>query len=860
MAGSRPASISLRLLPLSVKEDRLQKTARQRREELLQADKLLTQEAAGAFVDGEAVPPPIYVLDVYGGSAAVWNWLRKDGDLWHDFLWEYAGEAMLSRLLDCDGLRAALAIDGQTYEEMLGRPGESLERLREAAASGRLESINGLFARARLPSLSGESLLRQLFYGLEASERATDGLVNSFLLDKEDWFAQIPQILAGFGFRQVMLRSAGGFDYDGSFFTLAAPDCSEIMAALVRPPSLLDSDSNGHASISEMAFWDARRLDELRAESSGRSAHAFLLRESDVASLDAPLPAATALAARNDIRFVTPREYAALAPEKPPLATARPCVAAQGHLFGLDGERLRRDTLEAEKTLLLAERLDALAYAVGHDSDEASLEGAWKQLLRSQDESVRLNAPLLAPKLSRTVGEAGQQMAHEAWLSARSVGQAAARYLASLVDSSNVSGHGLVVFNPSSWARSEYMEVTLDGESFRVMRGDHVVPSQVVERTGGKVTLGFIARVPPLGYQLLDLQPIPPSVDAQSVQPLSAVDDLTLANPFYSAEIDGRGNLRVYSAEGRTLVESGGHLTVWRKGRRHDSRDGLHRAELKQRGPVFERYRLEGAVGGIKFSQFLTFYEALPRIDLRTEVDFGRRANFGPEPSSATEEEGKKLCLNMLSSLPQLLAGSPFHLDETAAATVASPGFVGLAGDDGRGIGLLNRGTPGYHFDAVHGVLGNVLAWAPRQRPQPPQSLLDSSTSGALTGKTAYRNALLPFGSRLEALRAVEDYQLPWLGVFVDRHTGRLPNEGSFLSVEPAEALLSTLFVRDKRVYVRLWNTSDKPQEATVNSGGSPLSLRACSLRLDDQATTSRVEMAPWAIQTLRLEGGQAPG
>jgi len=60
---------------------------------------------------------------------------------------------------------------------------------------------------------------------------------------------------------------------------------------------------------------------------------------------------------------------------------------------------------------------------------------------------------------------------------------------------------------------------------------------------------------------------------------------------------------------------------------------------------------------------------------------------------------------------------------------------------------------------------------------------------------------------------------------------GLLREEGSFLRVEPEQALLSALFAQANPVYARLLNGSPNRVGANLGSGG-PLSLHACSLDL----------------------------
>jgi hypothetical protein len=165
--------------------------------------------------------------------------------------------------------------------------------------------------------------------------------------------------------------------------------------------------------------------------------------------------------------------------------------------------------------------------------------------------------------------------------------------------------------------------------------------------------------------------------------------------------------------------------------------------------------------------------------------------------------------------------------------------LAGLDDEWQRGVAVLSRSPTGYQFDSSQGVLKNVLA--------PP--------GAGLSGSLSWECALLPFGSRLQAMKSALDYQLPCLGAFLTPHAGSLPPEGSFLTIGPEEALLSAMFVRSGKVYVRLWNASSEGIQASVGSG-APLSLWRCSLDLVDEARAEvSISLPPWGVQTLRLGG-----
>jgi len=778
-----------------------------RGERLLREESLLIQSAAGTILE-DALERPLCLLDVYRG---VGRGRQRGSDLWPPSV-----EALLQSLHANERLRAVLDLDCEMLDELATKAPQAIEAVRAALATGRLEVLAGSYFRPLIASAGGETMLRQLERGVAAVRDALRIDPQTCIVDEQQLLSQLPQILAGFGFQRAIVferHAPGPFDERRGPLHFLAPDGSDMQATFVVAVDA--GDGPDHVDLLD---WSNERLEDLRSGLDGASSPLFC-RIHGIDSWDGPVAARTAVAARDDIRFVTPREYFESADSVATRSTAglwRPAVGP-----------IQRELAETENTLLMAERLDALAYAMGRESQGNGLDEAWMGLMRSQADIAT-----------------GGEHAKAARTAGRALAETAAKYLASHVNSSNVEGRGLVVFNPSSWARDEYMEVTLGGEAYRIAQGGREVPSQVVERHKGYVTLGFVAHVPALGYRLFEVRPLAPHEIAEP--PAMAPAARIFANGFYSAEIDERGGLSVEAFGGR-LSDGAAYLAVRTDVRLIDSRDGVGAIEAERQGPVLDRYIIEGRLAsGIPFRQWLTFYRTLSRIDVRTEIDFGRGTLLGPSSrndKASADIEPTVLSLDIQSPLRRLFVDSPFFLDDASDSHVVALSIAGLDDERGRGIAVLNRGACDYHFDSSEGILRSVLAQSAATRPV------------RLSGVHTWECALLPFSSRLEALRSALDYQLPCLGVFVTPHSGNLPPEGSFLSIEPPEALLSAMFVRRGKVYVRLWNGSATGVQASIGSGG-PLSLRCCSFGLVDEAQgDDAVPLRPRGVQTVRLSG-----
>lgn len=833
---------------------------------ILLEDRRQARRAPGATPEA-----PLYCIDGYHGGVTYWDWLvLPRGGYWYEYCWALVGRTLVERALAAPSLHTVLEMDAHTFEHMAGRQPQAIRELRRAVKAGAIEIVNGTYGHPLAPTLGGEALVRHFYYGLAAIERTLGVRVDSFLSQEPMFCPQLPQVLRGFGYQRAVLRThwaAFGTDpaQDAAVVRWQGPDGSEIPAipryrftdySILRPrdhPGL----SSGGLTGADLRLWDEGQIAAFRRQAADAGIDKPLVsRMADFHVLDparpeAPLGNAVRLA-RRGLRFVTVREYFDdQALSEGPTASYRLDDMPATIPWGLGGERLQKARTEAEGRLLLAERLDAIAHALGQPSKEQALDEAWKKLLLAQHHDLHVCGPWLSRAHGKSMAAVGIELARGAEGAAQGIAERALTHLASAVDTAAVEGQPLIVFNPSPWPRREYVEVALEDERAGVFADGQPLPSQM--SGSGERRAGFVLDLPPLGYQVVDVR-------RDDGSPPAAQESTT------SAEVHADGTLSL-SREGKVLLDGGGYLTVWQDGRWHDSRWSEASMRLLEEGPVCRRYLVEGRLGQFPFRQWVTVYPSLPRIEVRLELDFGRGAYFGPQLGEGETDrpyyldDARKLCVNFPSPLRRTFCDSPFLLAETEAERITGVTLLGL--DDGRGKGLafLQRGTPGYHFARREGILRNVLAWAPREWLYASD---DSVTSGrsrftALRGRHVYRYAIVPCASRLEALRASADYRLPCLVQPCPRQSGSLPPRGSFLSIEPGAVLLSAFFIQNDRTYARLWNPSGRRRRAAVRSDDASLRMWAVSLDLQDERPVDTLSLRPWGVQTVRLEGLGAP-
>jgi alpha-mannosidase len=126
-----------------------------------------------------------------------------------EWLWGYdvlpgSTDDMLAFCRD-RGIRGGVNFDGIGYEKMAAESPEHLAKLRDAIRSGMVEVVGGSYGQPYGLFHGGESNIRQRIHGIRAAMRLFGVRPTTFWEEEFDFFPQLPQILAGCGFRGAAL-------------------------------------------------------------------------------------------------------------------------------------------------------------------------------------------------------------------------------------------------------------------------------------------------------------------------------------------------------------------------------------------------------------------------------------------------------------------------------------------------------------------------------------------------------------------------------------------------------------------------------------------------------------------------------
>ena len=293
--------------------------------------------------------------------------------------------------------------------------------------------------------------------------------------------------------------------------------------------------------------------------------------------------------------------------------------------------RTKWNNRKGEVLLKNAEWLSSLALLAGGGYDAERLAQAWRILLTHQFHDI-----LPGSSIAQVYADAEENYAEMRALA----GQTLSGAMRCLEDRIDTSGEGapIIVFNPSSWPRTDVaqVEVDLPKGAFHVAGPDGVpVPCQ---RVGDSALLFEVYDVPPLGYAVYRV--LPGAVEAEPSGGLKARKNL-IENDALRIRLDACGRFTsVYDkAADREVLAPGakGNVMQFFEDFPHanDAWDIDHNFEDKtweagkassieviEEGPVRAVVRVAHTMGQSAFTQDITLYAVVPRADVAVRADW----------------------------------------------------------------------------------------------------------------------------------------------------------------------------------------------------------------------------------------------
>lgn len=458
----------------------------------------------------------------------------------------------------------------------------------------------------------------------------------------------------------------------------------------------------------------------------------------------------------------------------------------------------KRNMRESEEWVLNAEKYASLAWLDGNAYPGTELTEAWKKVVFNDFHDLAAGSGI------GIIYKDAQRDFDQVHWATNEVSMKALHTLASEVNTASAGEVPVMVVNPLGWSRSGVTEVdvqmptaTSGGISLVDAKG-RVVPSKVLSSDAKTNTFHVLVdagHVPSLGYEVLHavagVKPFASDVKASgtTLENSNVKVVVDAQTGCITSLFDKKANFETMAkgACGNELIafkDTPKQFDAWNIDADFDKvftkLDMVDKVELVESGPLRAGIRVTRTWQGSKFAQVIWLYTGSDHVDVENDIDWHEahillKAAFPLAASSA----------KATYEIPYGTIERPTTRNnswEQARFEVPALRWADL-GDGQHGFSLINESKYGY--DAKDNVLRLSLLRSPT-----------SPDADADRGHHHFFYGLYPHaGDWKQALTEQHGYEYNYkLKAFqVERHTGSLPLEHSYISVTPENVILTAV-------------------------------------------------------------------
>lgn len=794
------------------------------------------------------------------------------------------------RLDNIEGYKVNLEVDSSTLEYLQEHNPRLISRLKEYIRHGSLEIVDGTYAQPYSLLQSGESCIRQFYYGQKTIEGILGVYVNTYHKQEPFFFPQLPQILTKAGYKHAILR-VHITHYGECPITKrervmwTAPDGSAIDTV----PNNIETDN---------PYTMTATVDRLQEYGTGCAKLGFksilVTTGLDVAHDIDYLPTfksdfADKLLPRevefftgewigwgmsdNRIKkiqnegyiFVTLSQY--FEAEKPVKETLE--LEADDFIFkykfGQLGDAMLRRNKEAENKVYDAETFASFVRMLKGTLllTEDSQKEMWKSLLLSQNHDFHACPTAYSYGVASSPCNTSLEFTNLSRDRAAKIIDESLDYLIADIDTSRKgTGRGdavaLVVFNQLLGERISTAETTVTcprgfAERLCLRDGHKEVPVDVTDlryyEDGSifKANITFNTELPSLGYRVYYLEPAKEKPGNKVVDNMAGncmESDLLKITFGQDGLIESVYDRRSGFEYLNTQYFKGNELTV-------DFGDGLQETKGKKCGIIITYGNIVstmttiGRIGDLKYEMVYRLYHGFPRLDCEIIIDFDTALS-----TKSMQDEFSKFRVTFNPSFEgRLFTDQPFSVYPSSKEVSAGYNF-GCYTDGRHGITLVNNGNIGYLQDpGKNAKLSLVLAFGDK-----------SYFYGALllSGMQTFRYSLFFHDGDWKTGRSVRKSMEVLHPPYVRQthlHTGPLPAYHSFLSTSHDNIIISACYPMEKGICLRLWETDRQKTGTHIKLNFDVKAVEETDLlgRTISKHDSDYIQFAPWEFKTLHV-------
>ncbi|MDD2628847.1 MAG: glycoside hydrolase family 38 C-terminal domain-containing protein [Limnochordia bacterium] len=502
---------------------------------------------------------------------------------------------------------------------------------------------------------------------------------------------------------------------------------------------------------------------------------------------------------------------------------ARGCYAAHA--------RIKRDNRRLEYLLQMAEKLALIASIyTPYVYPQAELTQAWQAVLFNQFHDILAGTSIEeACEDTRDLYGLAYQYATEAITYATGA-------LADLIDTEG-PGTPVVVFNPSSWRRTDYCEVGLFGFGDQARVEDdqgNPVPCQVIRPKAAvnsqlRTRICFPVEVDSIGYRLYWVYP----EDDVCVNPLMVTED-SLENEYLRVRLDPQtGQIAsLYDKKQQREVLASSTVAkvldddsdTWSHGvDSYDHVAGFFAGsdfQIVEKGPVRAAIRAVSTFGDSVLSTEYRLYAGSKFIECKVQLDWQEKHRL------------LKMAIPVAVSVPTVTYEAPYGHIQRSAAGQEEPGLAWVdVSDEAGGLCIVNDSK--YSYDAKENVLSITVLRSPLYANHEP--FVPGPEEGFTymdQGRSDFTYRLVPHrGGWRDTLphRLGEELNLPLWPMVTFAHSGSKQRHFSYLSTDCSNVIITVVKKAedDDGIIIRCFETSGRAGECEFQMQAPDLTWRS---------------------------------
>ena len=517
----------------------------------------------------------------------------------------------------------------------------------DQSLKGRIEYVNPAYAQSYMYNISGESIIRQLSYGMKMIKaHFPDAMFTTYSSEEPCFTSALPQILTSYGFKYASLKNPntcfGGYTrpHAGELVNWIGPDGTSIITSPRYNVEKLSTKSTW-----QTIAWNDSPL-YINAALTNGIRHPIGMTFQDAGWKGGPF---IGKGVRGNITsiYTTWRNYFANVAANDARLNWK--VSQEDMLVSLVWgsqvtQQIAQKVRVSENKLVATEKLAALAKIYASSAwPQQALDSAWRTLLLSQHHDcwiVPYNGKpgdTWADKVTRWTGHTNE------------ICDSLINNKVSALNHANLNGNYITVYNTTGSNRDEVIAVQLPDSrnlantSLTDGNGKYVV-FQV--DTGNKIF--FKAQVPSIGYSVYQLTD-KPSTEAKEAMINKRTDGkYQLETDLYKLIIDpAHGGIIksiiakklnnkefVDQANARGFNELRGNF--YNDGGFKSTADSAADLAIVEDGPVRVSVLVKGKIDGNNYTQLITLAQGQPRIDIKLDIDWKGNPGIGQDTKPGT--------------------------------------------------------------------------------------------------------------------------------------------------------------------------------------------------------------------------------